>query len=110
MQFRSVGAVFAELDRREAIALSEALGAATPLPVAAVLVEKRGVCELAEGTVITFAHPAAAPEDGVCPALLRSLRPFLMAAALGIPSGEEQGYLVSCPSKRGTTWRVAPVR
>jgi|GEM_PF-4314836 len=38
--------------------------------------------------------------------LLRALRPFLTAAAIGLPPGQDGTYLLSCPGRQGTVWRV----
>jgi uncharacterized repeat protein (TIGR04076 family) len=109
MQFTSVGQVMAQLDRDEVTVLLELADGVDLQPVKAVMVERRGACPLEEGTCLRFGHPAATPEAAACPALLRSLRPFVAAAALGIPSAEPGGYLVSCPGRKGTVWRVEPV-
>ena len=106
MKFTSVGGVFQELDRREAAELGKMMHGSDCRPVRAIQVEKRGGCDVADGAVLVFTRPDETPAAAVCPALLRALRPFVVAAALGIPSGESGGYRVSCPGRKGTTWQV----
>jgi hypothetical protein len=101
----SVGQVLLELDRCGAARAAQLAEGEPVRSVRAVMVEKRGECELPLGAVLTFAQPGEAV-PGACPGLLCSLRPFVIAAALGVPSAETDGYLVSCPSKQGTVWRV----
>lgn len=100
-RFGSVGQVFLAFDR-----LAAGLADAEPVrPVEAVMVEKRGECELELGAVLTFTQPGQ-ELPGVCPGLLCALRPFVIAKALDVPTADADGYLVSCPSQKGTVWRV----
>ncbi|HWI61000.1 MAG TPA: hypothetical protein VNT75_04100 [Symbiobacteriaceae bacterium] len=94
------------MNRSERLPLAEVLVGAPLRPVRAVMVESRGVCEHVEGEVLVFDLPWSDAEAPVCPGLLRALRPFLAAVALGIPAGQDGAYFVSCPSRKGTVWRV----
>jgi hypothetical protein len=104
-RYRSVGQVLAELDLYDARLAAQLAEGGHVLPVRAVMVEKRGDCDLPLGAVLPFNHPAEALPDA-CPGLMCALRPFVIAAALGIPAVEPGGYLVSCPSKKGTVWQI----
>lgn len=101
----SVGHILWELDRHDMVLIAQLAEGRAARPVTAQMVDKRGACDVPEDAVLTFTHPGEDHKD-VCPGLLRALRPFVVARALGIPSAETDGYLVSCPSKKGTTWRV----
>jgi ADP-ribose pyrophosphatase YjhB (NUDIX family) len=105
MTFRSVGHILQELDTHDIEMAAKMTEGQTVRPVEALMVDKRGACDLPDDAVLTFTHPED-DHKGICPGLLRALRPFVLAEALGIPSAEADGYLVSCPGKKGTTWRV----
>jgi len=110
MQLNSVEDIISELDRSEVTLLSELADAIDLRPVEAVMVEGSETCELEPGTRLVFPHPAATPKrPKVCPALLRALRPYVTAAALGIPSEDPEGYLVHCPGRKTSIWRVSAI-
>lgn len=106
MQFRSVGTVMHVLNGTETAPLGDLLQVQSPRPTRAVMVEQRGACEHALGEVLTFSLPWESPATPVCPGLLRALRPFLTAAAIGLPPGQDGAYLLSCPGRQGTVWKV----
>lgn|GEM_PF-5316582 len=105
MRLNSVEDIISELDRSEVTLLLELADAVDLRPVEAVMVEGSETCELEPGTRLLFRHPAATPRQAAYPALLRALRPYVTAAALGIPSEEPEGYLVHCPGP--SVWRVS---
>ena len=107
MHLRSVGTVMKALNVDAAAVLRDLLRDIPVRPVRAVMVEQRGVCEHPTGAVLAFAHPWDEPDRPVCPGLLGALRPFLAAAAAGIPADQDGGaYYASCPSAKGTVWRI----
>ncbi|MGE5675540.1 MAG: hypothetical protein ACM3XM_16960 [Mycobacterium leprae] len=103
--YRSVGQILQELDRFDTAPVARLVAGVSVRPVQATMVEKRGVCDLPQDTVLTFAHPGDYHPE-ICPGLMRTLRPFILAEALGVPSGEAEGYVVSCPGKKGTVWQI----
>lgn len=105
MTVASVGQILQELDSQDIALLGHMLKGHFVRPVTARMVEQRGVCDLPGDSVLTFTHPLN-DHRSICPGLLRALRPFLVAEALGIPSAHSDGYLVSCPGKKGTTWLI----
>lgn len=70
-----------------------------------VMVERRGKCEYELGH--TFLWDRRPPPE-MCGALKQSLLLPAVRCSLGAPSGETDPeiWLVSCPSKRGTVWRL----
>lgn len=106
MKLTSVGDVLAELDRNEVTLLLEMADGVDLRPVQVMMVQRRGQCELPEGSVLHFLHPASNP-DGACPALLRTLRPFVTAAAIGLQDRPRGVYHVSCPGEKGTLWQIS---
>ncbi|MDF2631144.1 MAG: hypothetical protein K0R39_4975 [Symbiobacteriaceae bacterium] len=95
------------LNRRTAAEIEELLRDTPLRPVRAVMVEQRGACDHALGDAFTFARPWDEPDRPMCPGLVGALRPFLAAAAAGIPADRNGGdYYASCPSGKGTVWRI----
>lgn len=109
MKLNTVGEVIAELDRNEVTLLLEMADGVDLKPVRATLLQRRGDCELPEGTVLLFHHPASNPDGVACPALLRALRPFVAAAAIGLQDGRKGAFHISCPGEKGTLWQVSAV-
>jgi uncharacterized repeat protein (TIGR04076 family) len=107
MELRSVGTVMKALNSHAAATLKELLRDTPVRPVRAVMVEQRGVCDHPAGEVLAFAHPWDEPNRQVCPGLLGALRPFVAAVAAGIPADQNGGaYYASCPSAKGTVWKI----
>jgi len=79
------------------------------LPVRMTLVEKRGKCRYEEGQ--EFIWKGFYPPPGICGALCDSLRIPVIRCAFGAPSWEEDPsvWYISCPSKKGTVWRLEAV-
>lgn len=109
MATKSVGDILYQLDNHDISMVHQMAEGHSVRPVKAVRVEKRGACDVRDDIVLTFTHPGETHAD-ICPGLLRALRPFVVAEALGISSAEADGYLVSCPGKKGTTWRIQAAR
>lgn len=112
MRVTSVADIISELDRSEVTLLLELTDAVDLLPVQAVMVEGEDAEaeDLRPGTRLLFRHPAATPEPKVSPRVLRALRPYVAAAAMGLPSEDPEGYLVTCTaSPKSTVWRVSPL-
>lgn len=81
------------------------VGRGVEVPVEVVMVEKRGQCEYELGH--TFEWKGWAP-PGMCGALIQSIMIPAIMCSLGAPSWEtdERVWLISCPSKKGTVWRL----
>lgn len=80
--------------------------------VKVTMVEKRGVCE-PHKVGDTFEYPvifsSLVRPRGLCPALAHTLQPFVQACYLGGKSWERDNpeiWLISCPSKKGTVWKI----
>ena len=76
------------------------------------LVEKRGQCDPhAMGDSFEYPvlfHSQVRPK-GMCPALANSLKPYVQSCYLGAKSWERDDpdiWLISCPSKKGTVWKI----
>lgn len=83
--------------------------------VKVTMVEKRGVCQPHEVGAV-FEYPVVFSSLvrplGMCPALAHTLEPFVRACYLGAKSWERDNpdiWLISCPSKKGTVWKIEPV-
>lgn len=75
------------------------------VPVDVVMVDKRGECEYELGQTFEW---TGRPPPGMCGALIQSIMVPAILCSLGAPSWEtdKRVWLISCPSKRGTVWRL----
>jgi len=79
------------------------------VPVRMTLVEKRGRCVYELGQEFVWKVFSRPPD--MCAALCDSTRIPALRCALGSPSWEEDPtvWYISCPSKKGTVWRLERV-
>jgi uncharacterized repeat protein (TIGR04076 family) len=76
--------------------------------VKVTMIEKRGQCYLDKEASFLYENPWRQPKD-MCSALYFSLAPWVQSASLNGRSWEEDNpdiFLISCPSKKGTVWKV----
>lgn len=94
-----------EFSEEKVKAISQARGMK---PVRVTLVDKIGVCPHEVGDNFLYYHPMFPPR-GICGVAAHSMMPFVQRCADGVPSWEKDNpsiYLIHCPSKKGTIWRI----